>query len=258
MKAALATIQARYTMGLDEILRKTAELGFDGTEIWGPHLIGRSDHDIVAVKALADELGLEICQITPYPCFTGCRDDFEWSMNHCREMERVAGLLGAPNIRGLTSVGIKMTDWEQGPVVQLYNMAPSSTATEDQWKQAVAAYQDLCFGEGPVWAVETHGNNLTDSLAGTRRFLDEVASPRAKLTYQWFNDCGITEGLEAVWDHVAQVHIQHATGDGEQRSRDALGLLADKGYEGYVTAEFFDKPLWEVAAKELAVMKEYM
>ena len=257
MKAAFATIQARYTMELEEILPRIASMGYDGAEIWAPHLIGRSDDEIMRVRSVADECGLEICQVTPYPCFTGCRSDYEWSMNHCRDMERVAGMLGAPNIRGLTSVGIKMTDWKQNPVVQLYNMAPSAAATEDQWKQAVRAYRELGAGEGPVWAIETHGNNLTDSAAGAKRLLAEVGSPRVKLTYQWFNDAGISEGLDAVWDHVAQVHLQHSSGEGEPRSRECLEQLAKRGYEGYVTVEFCDKPLWEVAPKELAIVREY-
>ena len=119
MKAAFATIQARYTMELEEILPRIAEMGYDGAEIWAPHVIGRTDEEIMRAKAVADDCGLEICQLTPYPCFTGCRDDYEWSMAHCREMERVAGMLGSPNLRGLSSVGIKMTDWKERPVVQL-------------------------------------------------------------------------------------------------------------------------------------------
>jgi len=258
MKVAFATIQARYTMELEEMLPKIAGLGYDGAEIWAPHLIGRTDDEIARVRTVADDCGLDICQITPYPCFTGCRDDYEWSMGHCREMERVAAMLGTPNIRGLTSVGIKMTDWKQRPVVQLYNMAPSARASEDQWKQAVRAYRELGSGDGPTWAVETHGNNLTDTLPGAKRLLAEVGSPRVKLTYQWFNDVGVAEGLEAVWDDVAQVHLQHVSTGGEERSRESLKLLADRGYQGYVTVEFSDEPVWETASAELAVVKEYM
>jgi len=258
MKAAFATIQARYTMELEDILPKIADIGYDGADIWAPHLIGRTDDEIMRVKSVAEECSLDICQITPYPCFTGCRDDYEWSMLHCREMERVATMLGAPNIRGLTSVGIKMTDWRQEPVVQLYNMAPSARATEDQWRQAVRAYRELGALDGPVWAIETHGNNLTDSVAGAKRLLAEVGSPRVRLTYQWFCDAGITEGLETVWDDVAQVHLQHVSGGGEERSRECLAYLAEHGYDGYVTVEFSDEPVWETAPAELAVVKEYM
>jgi sugar phosphate isomerase/epimerase len=142
--------------------------------------------------------------------------------------------------------------------VELNNLAPSAAASELQWEQVVRAYKELGEGSGPVWAIETHGNNLTDSLKGCQRLLREVNSPRVKLTYQWLTDAGIEEGLDALWDHVAQVHLQYASGAGEERSRRCLRRLADRGYQGYVTIEFCADPIWETAPKELAIVKEYL
>ncbi len=258
MKVSFATIGARYTMPLEEVLPRIAEMGYDGAEIWGPHVLGRTDEELLSVKSIADSCGLAIPQLTPYFCFTGDTEAYEWSMQHARDMAHYAELLGAKNIRSLTSVGIKMTDFKKQPVYSMENLAPSAVGTEEQWQQVIRAYKELGKGDGPIWAIETHNNNLSDSLEGCKRLLKEIDSPRVKLTYQWLNDATIEEGLEALWDDIAQVHLQHASSAGEERSRQCLKYLADHGYEGFVTIEFCDEPIWETALKELAVVKEYM
>ncbi len=258
MKICFATIGARYTMPLEQILPRIADLGYDGAEIWGPHLLGRTDEEILKIKSIAQSCNLEIPQITPYFCFTGDKQAYDWSIQHAKDMAHYADLLEAPNIRSLTSVGINMTDFKEQPVFSMENLAPSADASEQQWQQVITAYNELCKGAGPIWALETHGNNLSDSLPGCQRLLKEVNSPRLKLTYQWLNDASIEEGLDALWDDIAQVHLQHASTAGEERSRKCLKYLADHKYQGFITIEFCDAPIWEVAANELAVVKEYM
>lgn len=269
LRVCFGTINVRYRLPIEEVLPRAAEIGYQGVEIWGPHIDGKPDEELIALREEARALGLGIPCITPYLCFTGSREEWEASLAIGRRFIHYADLLEAPFIRGLTSVHIDLKDFRQQPVARLNNLAPSAQATPQQWQQTIEAYRQLTSeidsaGVDVTFALETHGNNLSDTLAGCRRLLDEVNSPRLRILYQGFLDEEPAEGLDDIYDAVVHVHVQYVGSRGREKFLPVVRKLASKGYTGWVNVEFTDPPgegeglevLWENAARDLRLVRE--
>jgi len=269
MKFCFGTINVRYQLPIEEILPPVAELGYEGVEIWGPQIDGKPDEELTALKEQARELGLGIPCVTPYFCFTGTREEWETSLAIGRRFIHYADVLGAPFVRGLTSVHIDLKDFRQQPVAALNDLAPSAQATEEQWQQTVDAYKELTShidstGADVTFALETHGNNLSDALAGCRRLLEAVGSPRLRILYQGFLGQEPVEGLDDIYDAVVHVHVQYVGSRGKEKFLPVVRGLAEKAYTGWVNVEFTDPPaegeglevLWENGARDLKVVRE--
>jgi sugar phosphate isomerase/epimerase len=190
------------------------------------------------------------------------------SMAIARRFIHYAELLGAPLIRGLTSVGIDLKDYKERSVAKLESWAPSGKADEEQWERTVEAYRILTgeieqAGSDTVFAMETHGNNLSDTLEGCRRLLQAVDSPHLKILYQSFLGRDPIDGLDEIYDDVVHVHVQYVGGRGE-KFLPVVTRLAEKGYDGWVNVEFTDVPkegdvlgtLWQNAARDLALVRQ--
>ena len=269
MRVCFGTINVRYRLAVEEMLPRVAEMGYEGVEIWGPHIDGKPDEELLALREQARELGLGIPCLTPYFCFTGTPEEWEASLAIGRRFVHYAQLLGAPFIRGLTSVHIDLKDFRQQPVASLDHLAPSAQATPQHWEQTIEAYRQLTshideVGAQVTFALETHGNNLSDTLAGCRRLLGGVGSPRLRILYQGFLDQEPAEGLEDIYGAVVHVHLQYVGGRGREKFLPVVRRLASKGYTGWVNVEFTDPPgegeglevLWEHAARDLRLVRE--
>ena len=269
MKFCFGTINVRYQLPIEEILPRVAEIGYEGVEVWGPQIDGKPDEELVALAEQARGLGLSIPCITPYFCFTGTQAEWDASMAVARRFIRYADLLAAPYVRGLTSVHIDLKDFRQQPVTSLDNLAPSGQAAEAQWQQTVDAYRQLAAeieeaGTDVTFALETHGNNLSDTLAGCRRLLEAVASPRLRILYQGFLGQEPAEGVDDIYDAVVHAHVQYVGGRGREKFLPVVSKLTGKGYQGWVNVEFTDPPaegeglevLWKNAARDLALVRD--
>jgi len=269
MKFCFGTINVRYRLPIEETLPKVAELGYQGVEVWGPQIDGKPDGELTALREEAGGLALGIPCITPYFCFTGTRQMWEDSMAIAKRFVHYADLLGAPYIRGLTSVHINLKDYRERPVAELDNLAPSAEGTEQQWQQTIEAYKELAsyieaLGVDVTFALETHGNNLSDTLAGCRRLLEAVDSPRLRILYQGFLGQEPVEGVDGIYDAVVHAHVQYVGGRGGEKFLPVVRKLADKGYAGWVNVEFTDPPgegqglevLWQNAARDLKLVRE--
>jgi sugar phosphate isomerase/epimerase len=268
VKICFGTINVRYRLPIEEILPRVAELGYEGVEIWGPHLDGKPDEELATLAREARDLNLAIACLTPYFCFTGTKEMWEASLGIARRFIHYAQVLGAPLVRGLTSVGIELKDYKERPIAKLESWAPSEKATEEQWEETIRAYRTITAeiekAAGDVtFAMETHGNNLTDTLAGCRRLLAAVKSPHLKLLYQNFLGRDPIDGLDEVYDDVVHVHVQYVGGRGK-KFLPVVTRLAEKGYEGWVNVEFTDalaegqglEVLWANARRDLALVRE--
>jgi sugar phosphate isomerase/epimerase len=269
MKICFGTINVRYRLPVEEILPRAAELGYEGVEIWGPHLDGKPDADLAALREKARDLGLAIPCLTPYFCFTGTQEMWDASLAIARRFIHYAQLLGAPLIRGLTSVGIDLKDYKERSIAKLESWAPSEKGSEEQWEHTIQAYRTITAeiektGTDVVFAMETHGNNLTDTLSGCRRLLAAVDSPHLKILYQNFLARDPIDGLDEVYDQVVHVHVQYVGGRGGKGFLPVVTKLAQKGYAGWVNVEFTDAPaqgeglevLWANAGRDLRLVRE--
>ena len=269
MRFCFGTINVRYRLPIEEILPPVAELGYEGVEVWGPQIDGKPDEELLALREEARELRLGIPCLTPYLCFTGTRQMWEASLAIAKRFVHYADLLGAPYIRGLTSVHIDLKNYRQEPVAELDNLAPSAEAAQEQWQQTIDAYRELsshieAAGVNVTFALETHGNNLSDTAAGCRRLLEAVGSPRLRILYQGFLGEEPVAGLEVIYDGVVHAHVQYVGGRGKEKFLPVVRKLAEKGYTGWVNVEFTDPPgegeglevLWHNAARDLRLVRE--
>lgn len=269
MRFCFGTINVRYQLPIEEILPKVADLGYEGVEVWGPQIDGKPDDELTALRKQAGELGLGIPCLTPYFCFTGTREMWDASLAVAQRFIHYADLLGAPYIRGLTSVHIDLKNYRQEPVAELDNLAPSAEATEEQWQQTIDAYKELAShveaaGVDVAFALETHGNNLSDTAAGCRRLLEAVDSPRLRILYQGFLGQEPVAGVDDIYDAVVHAHVQYVGGRGKEKFLPVVRKLAGKDYPGWVNVEFTDPPaegeglevLWQNAARDLRLVRE--
>jgi len=269
MKFCFGTINLRFRSPIEEILPEVADIGYQGVEIWGSQIDGKPDEELVTLRRQAGELGLAVPCITPYFCFTGTREMWDASMTVARRFIHYAELLGSPLIRGLTSVGIDLKDYKERSVARLESHAPSGKASEEQWEQTIEAYRILTSeieqaGAEVTFALETHGNNLSDTLQGCRRLLEAVDSPHLRILYQSFLGRDPVDGLDDIYHKVIHVHVQYVGGRGRETFLPVVGKLAEKGYDGWVNVEFTDGPgegegvevIWENAARDLALVRE--
>jgi sugar phosphate isomerase/epimerase len=268
MKVCFGTINVRYRLPIEEILPRVAELGYDGVEIWGSQVDGKPEEELAALREEARDLGLAIPCLTPYFCFTGTREMWDASMGIARRFIHYAQALGAPLIRGLTSVGIDLKDYTERSIAKLESWAPSGKATEEQWERTIEAYRTITAeieqaGADVVFAMETHGNNLTDTLEGCRRLLQAVGSPHLKILYQSFLGREPIDGLDEIYDEVVHVHVQYVGGRGKKSFLPVVRRLVEKGYQGWVNVEFTDPPaegegldaLWANAGRDLGLVR---
>jgi sugar phosphate isomerase/epimerase len=269
MKVCFGTINIRYQLPIEEILPRVAELGYDGVEIWGSQIDGKPEEELAALRKEARDLGLAVPCLTPYFCFTGTQEMWDASLAIARRFIRYAQALGAPLIRGLTSVGIDLKDYKERSIAKLESWAPSEKATEEQWQRTIQAYRTVTAeiekaGADVVFAMETHGNNLTDTLAGCRRLLQAVDSPHLKVLYQSFAKREPIDGLDDIYDQVVHVHVQYVGGRGQKSFLPVVRKLAEKGYHGWVNVEFTDAPaegegldvLWANAGRDLKLVRD--
>ena len=224
---------------IDECLRRIKAWGFEGAEIWYRHVWKHSAEGLNQVLAQLETLGLGAPMISSYYDFTSSDESCEKSVLHAREVLVTARRLKIPNIRIFS-----------GP-------KGSKDVDEAGWDRAAKALQMLCDEAGSIGlCLETHPRNLMDTVEGTRRLLNLVARPNLGLILQ--PSTFVPDELAAIRSLGPFTRHVHATnhcpgpdgrpvavglGEGEMDWKQILQILAQGGFNGYVSLEWLAEGL---------------
>ncbi|MGH7145743.1 MAG: sugar phosphate isomerase/epimerase family protein [Planctomycetota bacterium] len=150
---------------------------------------------------------------------------------------RIAQELGTPRVRCFVGFVCECSSIDCPPAYWAYNVAGfrEVAAALDRFNREQSADLRLCL--------ETHSQSLVDTVAGCRRFLDEVGSDRIDLNLQleppMLRD-GIGSFLDAaraLRSRVCHVHTNPETIASDAASLAAYRWLIEDGYREYFSVE---------------------
>lgn len=232
--------RGRPEMPLPDMLHQVKDAGYDGIELWWPHVERLSEGELAEVKSLASELQLAIPIISPYlGNFDLEMTNRDEMLERCRAAAPVAKALGAPLLRAFAGWTCECS---------------SLTASEDYWQYNLEGFREMAQIVEPYdleIAIETHSGTLCDSVKGVRRFA-EFCGPRIKANLQLddiIQNSGLLDSV-AVYrelrDLVVHVHVPFplddmaASGQSPDRREDYRALLAylrARVFQGFVSIE---------------------
>lgn len=220
---------------IEDVLPKTAAIGYDAAEVFWGQLDGKSDDELKAVRELTDEAGMPILVIAPYLSFTRDKAEYEASVQRAAAVVNAAKILGARKIRTFTDVGP--------------TGVASAKATDEQWKMGIEGLKTItAMDRDLTFVLEQHGDTLADTPESIRRVLAETDAPNLKLLLHPNpgGAFGGVDGYKAFADVVDHLHVKNKAADGEpawveQGVDDVAGYLGeilDAGYSGSVSVEY--------------------
>jgi sugar phosphate isomerase/epimerase len=240
----------KVTSKVEEIIPQVASLGFDGIEIWGRHLEGKSLPEIKKIKELTQEHNLEIPVISPYFDFTDTEEKWEESFNRALKFIEYSYYLGKPMIRFFSGrVG-------------------SERASPEQWRKACRALRQICNIAETYKikiAAEIHDNNLMDTVPSTLRLLKEINKENLGIIFQphSFSPLEVITSFEETFPYIFHIHLCNFTqeqkysllSEGIFDIKSFVKKVTAKNFKGYLSLEFWKTPLLEVARSELEYLR---
>jgi len=209
---------------LIDIVDEIAGVGADGLELWGRHLDGLSDAQVEALAARIKRSGQKVVVFGAYTDFSSSEDALKSTLD------------GAARWPGLSKLfGFRL--------VRIFAGAPASAqATEDHWRRAVGGLKRLAAllkGSGLTCAIETHSEQLADTVPGVTRLVTEAADKCIMINYQAMaNDpAKVPSELDPIFKWVVHSHVSLAR-DWNKCAEVTVSELARRGYNGPVTVEF--------------------
>lgn len=195
---------------LPAILDQVAAKGYDGVEIWEPHL---AQQDLVAIRQHLDRLHLAVPLVSSYFNFTKSAEKATESLAQAHRVIDETRAIGGSAIRVFTG-GDRSAD-----------------ASPEQWDRCVACLQELADAGAPdgieLW-LHTHDWNLVDTVDGCRRLLDRVARDNVGLLFKpsYFFPRYVWD-LECLADAIRGVQVTvDGADDLEQGRIDYTGIMA--------------------------------
>ncbi len=238
---------------IEQAMRKAKHYGYEGIELsleeTGALSLQSSDADIMAIRRLADDIGIEVCSLATglYWSYSFTADNpevREKAKNITRFQLHAAKLLKAGAI--LVVPGCVGADFIPGCKIVSYDVA---------YERALQAMSELAIDaekEGIVIAVENVWNKFLLSPLEMRDFLDKVDSKWVKM----YLDTGnvVLLGYPEHWVKILGTRITHvhvkdfsrAVGNingfvsllcGDVNFDAVTDALREVGYNGYLTAE---------------------
>lgn len=253
-KLGLVSISFRQ-LSLEEIVRLTGEVGFDGVEWGGDKHVPHGDLATAReARSLCSDAGLEVSAYGSYYRFEDCVGRNEGpdplvALDTARE-------LGAPTMRvwaGQTGSGEAKESWRRALVEKARELAD----------EAVARGLRIDF--------EFHENSLTDTNESTLRLLHDIDHP-AVGTF-WQTPLGVghayrLEGLKLLIDQVSNIHCNyfgenpwpgmHPLADGEGEWRDFLDVLEKSGRPRWISIEHVQDHAVENFSTDAATLKRWI
>jgi len=236
VKTALST-QICQAWDVARFLHVAAELGYDGIELllWEPHATpAKLTGCVPEINSLAAELGIEIPVVTIAGPVTEAAAD----RDHWRSVLEVGAGLGAGVVKSPSAP------------------PPSAEATSEDFRRAGEAAREcavVAVDWGLKLACETHLGMVSDTVAGTLRFLEAADSDDVYLT---LDICNIyTSGddpvaaVAALAERTALLHVKdgkrlggnecswHPLGYGEVDFAVVLDELHSRQLDGWASIE---------------------
>ena len=214
---------------LSEIIRMLHTAGYDGVEIWEPHIHDFSDADLEALRRQLDATGLTVAAISPYFNLTESDETAAASVAEGRKLVDQARRLGAPAIRVFAG------------------HLGSAAATPEHWTRSVRSLQTLADSAPLHWVVEPHDGTLADSIEMQLRYLRAVNRPNVKAIYQATNLMPDYLGaLDKLAPDIAHIHANNIHGDinypplegGECDYATIVAKLQQIGFTGFISVEY--------------------
>ncbi len=247
--------EAGIQVPLVDILPDLGRWGYDGVEIWEPH-VGRLDLDGFedVRRGLADH-GLAVPMLSSYYNFTKSLQHAVESMRRARGVLEEARWLGADNIRIFTG------------------NHRGEDATIEQWARCVSCLRDLAdvaaaYGIG--LAAELHDWNLMNTTDNALRLVELVGKDNFGLIFQPSDVFpGHEESLERLAPHIRHVHATNKTGPAEEGGKARgcalaegrmdwprmLRRLGELGFTGYVAIEWMGPDPAAMGEREAAWLR---
>jgi sugar phosphate isomerase/epimerase len=232
---------------LPEVLPILAEAGYDGAELWGPHVMDLPDAQLDEVGRLLVEGGLEAAMVSPYFDFTTSDETAARSVAEGLRAIEIARRLGARGVRCFTG------------------RAGSAEASDRQWRRAVAGLRELADAaerHARFLACETHRGNLMDTVDSSIELMRRVARPNVGLIFQpgTFRDHYL-QAAERLAPYARHVHASNGgryLGDGEMDYRCIVEVLRRHGFDGYISVEWMGDAPAAAAAHEAQYLRDLL
>lgn len=261
MKFAATTFATQPKLSLNEAIHQMGALGYDGIEIWGRHLDGLTDKDVVALRKAGEDHGLVVCATSPYFDFVQGSDRWARSVTDCRTICHQARLLGASILR-----------------YREVDFIPSKDMTQGQWIDCLDGLRALCGLAAPdlTVGIECHVDLPQDTVENILMMIDRVAAPNLQVIFQpdMYPPTEVPEAFDALYPYTAHVHVgnvQQGGGTDEngfplrtnlgdpEGGYDFTRLLKEldrRNYEGFVTVEALMAPKTESLSIELEYLRK--
>ena len=246
MKLLLCSIGFR-SEAPDVILRRAADVGYDGVEMWFNHVSECSPDELRHLRQIATETGISIPVLSPYFILTRGEKEMNETLETARACIEAATQLGCKKIRVFTDVA--------GDGIG------SDVATEQQWAQAVEGLRTItAMDRSLTFVVETHEHTLADTVPAATRLLTEVGAPNLKINFQAnteFRAMGLLNAFDQLADQVDHMHLQQLKNglpvdlpdSGDIDYTELLTHVRQSGYDPTIAVEYCHYGItWEQAA----------
>ena len=240
---------------IEEILPKVAAIGYEGIEIWGGHVEGKTDDELAQLKALAEQHQISIEVLSPYMWLTNSPELLAETKQRCQLFVDYCRKLNCPKIRTFTDAGPTGIG--------------SDVATQEHWDTAVSALQEICdYGPEILFVVERHQKTLADTLPSAQKLLELVHKDNLKILYHLPNtENDVIAEFDQAFADVRHIHCQN-TGDGDTHqgfvevgTADLPGFfkhMHDKGYEHSISVEYcFKGATWDRAQSAFDYLEKH-
>ncbi|MEF3302260.1 sugar phosphate isomerase/epimerase family protein [Paenibacillus sp. GYB003] len=229
---------------VEYVLGRVKELGLDGIELWTGHIDDYAERHGSA-DGLADEIrrsGLRVPAVSPYAFFSKSDEEREESLAAVEKAAQYAVRFGSPLVR------------------VFFGHLPSRDASEELRAKAMEALGKAlatCDRYGVNLGLELHNNTFADGIEPVLRIIAEANHPRLRLIFDGFNlyleRVDQLEALEALYGYADHVHMKSyfwsldtpgprtptPVLDGDVDNAGVCEALLAKGYEGFVSLEYF-------------------
>ena len=260
--AGPAALPSAFVVFRDDLCRcvdRAAALGYDGVEL---ALLQAVEVDIPRMKSRLAATGLEIPCVSSGQVFAADRLYFTHPDAAIRDaairdaaVERIKGM-----IRLAAEFGAKVNT---GRVRGLIHEGETVQTAKQRYLACLDRCADLAEELGVELIVEPVNRYEVNFINNCTEGLDLVVETGRKcvrlmpdIFHMNIEDASFREAFEAAKDYVGYVHVADsnrlAPGWGHMPFDEIFAILADIGYDGYLTAEILPKPDPDAAAAQAA------
>ncbi len=231
------------------ILAQLQRLGYQGVEV--PHFAGSLEQAALAGQLVRDA-GL-------IPAMIGTLPD---AAHNPLSPDPATAQAGRDHLRWLVDCARAMGAVSlAGPFTQPLGHFTGTGPTPAEWDRLVRAHQDMADYAGPDLALMVEPVNrfecyILNTAADAARLVADVSRPNYRFLYDTFHahieEKNPIAALRATLPAVGHVHISEndrgTPGLGHAALIPTLKLLADAGFDGWISVEAFGQSLPDIAA----------